>query len=122
MGCIEKLTLDKLDVSTILRYPQLIPLPSIRKDDIKLEGLELISCANAKENDLLNSYKGVHFFVDDYRFKGIYDNPERTLRKYRQYAFLLSPDFSLYVDMPIEEQFYNVFRNRWVGAYWQSLG
>lgn len=24
-----------------------------------------------------NKKSGVHFFVDDYRFKGIYDNPEK---------------------------------------------
>lgn len=62
------------------------------------------------------------FFVDDYRFNGIYENPERSLKKYSQYAFLLSPDFSTYADMNMWKQIENVAKNRWCGAYWQSKG
>ena len=69
-----------------------------------------------------NKKKGVHFFVDDYRFNGIYDNPERTFERYPQYAFLLSPDFSTYADMDLWRQLESVAKNRWVGAYWQSKG
>lgn len=60
--------------------------------------------------------------MDDYRFESIYNNPERTLNKYSQYAFLLSPDFSTYADMDLWRQFESVAKNRWVGAYWQSKG
>ena len=62
------------------------------------------------------------FFVDDYRFNGTFDNPERTFEKYSQYAFLLSPDFSTYADMDLWRQLESVAKNRWVGAYWQSKG
>lgn len=60
--------------------------------------------------------------MDDYRFNGIYDRPERTLPRYSQYAFLLSPDYSTYSDMSLWRQLENVAKNRWVGAYWQSKG
>lgn len=60
--------------------------------------------------------------MDDYRFNGIYDCPERTLPRYSQYAFLLSPDYSTYSDMSLWRQLENVAKNRWVGAYWQSKG
>lgn len=56
------------------------------------------------------------------RFSSIYDNPERSLEKYSQYAFLLTPDFSTYADMDLWHQLENVAKNRWVGAYWQSKG
>ena len=62
------------------------------------------------------------FFVDDYRFNGIYKNPERTLEKYGQYAFLLTPDYSTYADMNPWGQLESVAHNRWCGAYWQSKG
>ena len=65
---------------------------------------------------------GVHFFVDDFRFSGIYDHPERSLNRYAQYAFLLTPDFSTYADMEIQRQIESVAKNRWCGAYWQSKG
>lgn len=60
--------------------------------------------------------------MDDYRFTGIYTHPERSLEKYAQYAFLLTPDFSTYVDMGLWRQIESVAQNRWVGAYWQSKG
>lgn len=75
--------------------------------------------ANDREE---NKKAGVHFFVDDYRFKGIYNNPERTLKKYAQYKFLLTPDFSTYADMNLWRQLESVAKNRWIGAYWQSKG
>ena len=42
--------------------------------------------------------------------------------KYSQYAFLCSPDFSTYINMPSWLQIANVAKNRWCGAYWQSKG
>ena len=56
------------------------------------------------------------------RFFGVYNYPDKSFEKYAQYAFLLTPDFSLYADMPLWKQIENVAKNRWVGAYWQSRG
>lgn len=94
-----------------------------KKQEIDTNNLKLIACADTKTNESdENKAFGVHFFVDDYRFNGIFDNPERTLGKYSQYNFVLSPDFSLYADMPLWRQLENVAKNRWVGAYWQERG
>lgn len=98
-------------------------LPIIRKQEISTSGLKLIACSDTKSNEREeNKTFGVHFFVDDYRFKGIYDTPKRTLNKYSQYKFLLTPDFSTYSDMNLWKQLEGVAKNRWVGAYWQSKG
>jgi hypothetical protein len=35
---------------------------------------------------------------------------------------MISPDFSLYTDMAQARQIEHIFKNRWCGAYWQSLG
>ena len=77
-------------------------IPFVKKQDIVIENVKLIACSNTKKDD--SEFKkscGVHFFVDDYRFKGIYYHPEKTLEKYSQYAFLLTPDFSLYAGVHI---------------------
>ena len=98
-------------------------IPLIRKQNIQLENVDLIACSDTRANDSeANKRKGVHFFVDDYRFSGIYDHPERSLNKYSQYAFLLSPDYSTYSDMNLWRQIESVAKNRWCGAYWQSVG
>ncbi len=64
----------------------------------------------------------VHFFLDDYRFESVWARPKRALVALRAYKILLTPDFSLYADHPLTVQLWNVYRSRWCGAYWQSLG
>lgn len=98
-------------------------IPLIKKQELCTDDIKLVACSDTRANDNEeNKKKGVHFFVDDYRFEGIYNNPERTLNRYSQYAFLLSPDFSTYADMPLWRQLESVAKNRWVGAYWQEQG
>ena len=98
-------------------------IPIIHKSKLSDQNIDLIGFQDTKSNDIdENKEKGVHFFIDDYRMEGVYNNIERSLNKLRQYKFLLTPDFSLYKDMPEVLQLHNVFKNRWCGAYWQSKG
>ena len=98
-------------------------IPLVKKQELATENIMLVACSDTRANDNeTNKKKGVHFFVDDYRFSGIYNNPDRTLERYSQYAFLLTPDFSTYSDMDLWRQLESVAKNRWVGAYWQSKG
>lgn len=98
-------------------------IPIVKRQTLPVGEISLVACSDTRANDNEeNKKKGVHFFVDDYRFSGIYDHPERSLEKYSQYAFLLTPDFSTYSDMDLWRQIENVAKNRWVGAYWQSKG
>lgn len=98
-------------------------IPLIHKQGLSTDDIKLVACSDTRANDSEeNKKKGVHFFVDDYRFSGIYDNPDRSLKRYSQYTFLLTPDFSTYADMDLWRQLESVAKNRWVGAYWQSKG
>lgn len=98
-------------------------IPLVRKQKIDTSNISLISCSNTRRHEnKANVHRGVHFFVDDYRFSGIYNNPERTLDKYSQYDFLLTPDFSTYSDMNLWRQLESVAKNCWIGAYWQGFG
>lgn len=66
--------------------------------------------------------KGVHFFVDDYQFERVWNNPDGYIDKLRQYACVMAPDFSPYGDMPLATQIFNHYRKHWVAAYWQEHG
>lgn len=44
------------------------------------------------------------------------------MEKLDQYYALLTPEFSLYMDMPKSLQIYSTFKNRWCGAFWQKQG
>ena len=94
----------------------------VSAQDISLEDIELLSYSDTKPNDILNRHRAVHFFIDDYRFESVYKNPEKNLNKLSQYRFLISPDFSVYADMPRWRQIESVAKSRWCGAYWQSKG
>jgi len=98
-------------------------IPIIKKQDIPLDNVRLIAYSDTRQNDRPeNTVCGVHFFIDDYRFNGIYNNPERSIAKLSQYAFLLTPDYSTYSDMNYWRQLESVAHSHWVGAYWQSMG
>jgi len=66
--------------------------------------------------------KAVHFFIDDYQFERVWNNPDAYLDKLKQYVCVASPDFSPYGDMPIILQLYNHYRKHWCAAYWQMNG
>ena len=96
--------------------------PIIRKQDIDLADVELIACSDVSKGDDKNLDKGVHFFVDDYRFEVTYNHPQKALERFGKYKFLLTPDFSLYAEMNPWRQIESVGKARWVGAYWQKAG
>ncbi len=62
----------------------------------------------------------VHFFLDDYRFETVWTKPERGLSRIQSVGSALTPDFSLWRDMPLAMQLWQVYRSRWCGA-WLSL-
>ncbi|MGN0533018.1 MAG: DUF4417 domain-containing protein [Eubacterium sp.] len=66
--------------------------------------------------------KGVHFFVDDYQFERVWNNPDAYIEKLKQYECVLAPDFSPYGDMPLATQIFNHYRKHWVAVYWQMHG
>lgn len=98
-------------------------IPIIRREELPQGTIDLVACSRTLPNDTEeNRRKGVHFFVDDYRFRGLRHDVTRNLSKYGQYAFILSPDFSRYCEMPTWQVIDAVGMNRWCGATWQSMG
>ena len=65
---------------------------------------------------------GIHFYVDDYQFERVWNAPEKYIDVLMEYDCILSPDFSLYMDMPMPMKIWNVYRSRQIGAYYQSQG
>jgi hypothetical protein len=59
----------------------------------------------------------VHFFLDDYRFETLWSKPERGLSRCAAVGAALTPDFSLWTDMPLAMQLWQVYRSRWVGCW-----
>lgn len=81
---------------------------------------DLIGFNYAKSNKSKNV--GIHFYVDDYQFERVWNSPEKYISTLIDYDCILSPDFSLYKDMPMPMKIWNVYRSRKIGAYYQSKG
>lgn len=64
----------------------------------------------------------VHFYIDDYQFERVWNEPERYIPLLQQFDSVLSPDFSLYMDMPRAMKIWNVFRSRLMGQLFQDAG
>lgn len=64
----------------------------------------------------------LHFFIDDYQFERLWNKPDEYLSLLAEYEAVLSPDFSLYMDMPIPMQQWNEYRRRALANYWQRNG
>jgi hypothetical protein len=64
----------------------------------------------------------IHFFLDDYRFERVWAHPETALDRVLEVGAALTPDFSLWPEMPLVAQIWQVYRSRWCGAYWQHHG
>lgn len=100
-------------------------IPIIPKSDFSEEefrDLRLIGFDRTRIEDEKNLDWMVHFFLYDYKFERVWKEPDRDIERLRRYRAVLSPDFSMYLEMNPTIQLYNTFRNRWCGAYFQSKG
>lgn len=94
--------------------------PVIKKEDFipsRLMAFNFVYTSEGKKTDT-----GVHFFVDDYKMERIWNTPERYIEMFQKYECILSPDYSLYLDMNMATKIWNTYRSRWVGAYFQQYG
>ncbi|HEP3392661.1 TPA: DUF4417 domain-containing protein [Streptococcus pyogenes] len=90
-----------------------------------LEGVDHIPSDLQGFNYVLNkpdTSKGVHFFLDDYQFERIWQRPDFYIEKLLDFDCVLTPDFSLYIDMPVAMQVWNIYRSRLIGQIMQDYG
>ncbi len=64
----------------------------------------------------------VHFFEDDSKFERIWNNPKRYLDILGGFEGIIAPDFSIYRDMPLVMQYWNIYRSRAIAHALQSRG
>ena len=93
-------------------------MPIIRNDDyIPKDIIGMNYMLSSHNKDVV-----VHMYVDDYQFERLWNDPDKYLDIMKEYQCIFSPDFSLYMDMPMAMKIWNVYRSRMLGNYWQSQG
>jgi hypothetical protein len=64
----------------------------------------------------------IHFYEDDCLFERVWRNPRRYLKILSRFNGVILPDFSVYRDMPLNMQLWNIYRSRAIGCWLQSEG
>lgn len=59
----------------------------------------------------------VHFYEDDVKFERLWNRPNAYLPMLKKFKGVISPDFSIYRDMPLVMQQWNIYRGRAI-AHW----
>lgn len=95
--------------------PELAPVKELPRID-KWVGF------NECMSDTAPTYHAVHFFLDDYQFERVWNNPLRYIKILSRYACVATPDFSMYGDMPLITQAFNMYRKNWLGRLMQEYG
>lgn len=96
--------------------PALRPVHIENLDNIPLQGFNFALKEKCPEKI------GVHFFLHDYQFERVWKYPDRYINVLKKFAFVLSPQFSAYEDMPTATKIFNTYRNYWCARYWQDAG
>jgi hypothetical protein len=97
-------------------------MPTLEKQSIDLSCLKLIRFSDIVKNETKDNDATVHFFIYDDEFDEVWRKPNAYIDELRQYKQVMTTDFSLYTNMSLAMQIFNVYRNRWLGCYWQENG
>lgn len=117
----ERLRTDRsynLDIVNIYDCSGFWELPTVRKETLVPD--DLIGFNYVMNTDV--SGYGVHFYVDDYQFERVWNDPDKYIPYLKEAQCVLMPDFSLYMDMPLPMKLWNVYRSRAMAHYWQRHG
>ena len=64
----------------------------------------------------------VMFYEHDVKFERLWHNPKQYLAKLKRFKGIISPDFSLYRNMPLCMQMWNTYRGRAIAVWLQNNG
>lgn len=63
-----------------------------------------------------------HFFTPDSNIEPFWNNPFRYLQWLRKFGYVVSPDFSLFINMVLMQKLWNSYRNKLLSAFYQRNG
>ncbi|WP_288886485.1 DUF4417 domain-containing protein [uncultured Eubacterium sp.] len=99
-------------------YAGILEFPIIKPTyEIPNRLISFSKCISSKKH---NAW--VHFYEDDYLFERLWRNPQRYLNILKRYNGVILPDFSVYRDMPLIMQLWNIYRSRAIGFWLQING
>lgn len=82
----------------------------------------LIPFSQAMEKSATDFDCWIMFYEHDVKFERFWNKPKQYIAKIKKYRGVISPDFSLYRNMPLVMQAWNTYRNRALACWLQNNG
>lgn len=101
-------------------YDGYIELPKIKTSDNIPERLVTFSKAMSQSWKDFDCW--VVFYEHDKNFERLWHNPKQYLDKLKKFKGIISPDFSLYRNMPLVLQMWNTYRGRALAVWLKDNG
>ena len=102
------------------QYGGKFELPAIKTSSLLPESVIPFSKAMNKSCKCFDSW--IIFYEHDNGFERLWHNPKAYLSKLKKFKGIISPDFSLYRNMPLAMQIWNTYRGRALAAWLQRNG
>ena len=99
-------------------YEGVEEIPKIRTSNYIPE--KVISFSKAVSGKVFNRW--VHFYERDEGFERLWRTPQKYLPILKRFQGMISPDYSLYYDMPLCMQIWNIYRGRALAHWFQENG
>jgi hypothetical protein len=115
-GCLDVFNAFLLENAEYIGELEIPVIKNINNESPK----KLIKFSEIFRTSDFNAY--VHFYEDDCKFEKIWKNPKRYLERLKKFKGVISPDFSIYRDMPLIMQYWNIFRSRAIATWLKDNG
>jgi hypothetical protein len=99
------------------KFSSIFEFPIVKKSEYIAE--EAVSFENINRS---RADQWLHFYIDDYKFECLWNDPKRYLSMLKRFDGVITPDYSLCYDMPLAMQIWNTYRNRTLAHWIQSSG
>ena len=101
-------------------YEGYIELPKLRTS-LSVPN-RVITFSKAMAKSMKDYDQWVVFYEHDRNFERLWYNPKAYLNKLKKFKGIISPDFSLYRNMPLCMQMWNTYRGRAIAVWLQNNG
>lgn len=92
----------------------------------KINGINNVNPRNlilySDRNSSISKEDFICFYEDDYKINFLWNNPKKYIAILSKYGGVITPDYSLYRDMPLAMQIWNIYRSRALGYFLQYNG
>jgi hypothetical protein len=96
-------------------------IPETQARPVNMDGVTWFNFNNKEQiTDPANS--AIHFYIEDYQFDVVWNQPDKYLPLFKSVRAVVAVDFSVYTDMPKAMRLWAQFKRQTLAKHWQDNG